>query len=166
MLFLGVVLQHGGYGWLQSGIVCQVADSMLIQLNGQCWSETFTFSMFQSQQITGHLTIGEYLLPTKPGIIPFWRKFTVAPPLQNTFCDKFREPLKLTTGPLPAPTSISSHPLFTRRRPVMTKPPCPVPLWEARFPDMTTVSRVVIGASIDWDIDMPDTSIVGNPRPL
>lgn len=39
--------------------------------------------------------------------------------------------------------------------------PFPTPLCEERLPDIVTVSRVVIGASIDCDIDMPDTSILG-----
>lgn len=39
--------------------------------------------------------------------------------------------------------------------------PLPTPLCEDRLPDIVTVSRVVIGASIDCDIDMPETSIVG-----
>lgn len=44
----------------------------------------------------------------------------------------------------------------------MTNLPLPVPLCEDRLPDIVTVSRVVIGASIACEIDMPDTSMLGN----
>lgn len=129
----------------------------------------------------------EYLLPTNPGMMAFWRKFNVAPPLQNTLLVKLREPFKPTTGPLPAPTSNSSHPLLIKRRPDTMKPPnrcqlikfdfcfssnwcvyepLPFPFCDARLPDIVIVSLVVIGASIDCDIDMPDTSIDGKERSL
>lgn len=77
---------------------------------------------------------GEYLLPTNPGMMAFCRKFNVAPPLQNTLFVKLREPFRPTTGPLPAPTSNSSHPLFISRRPDTMKPP----IW---FKSMTISSN-------------------------
>lgn len=96
----------------------------------------------------------------------FCRKFSVAPPLQNTLFVKFREPFRPTTGPLPAPTSNSSHPLLTNRRPDIMKPPLPLPLCDDILPVIVTVSLIVSGASIDCDIDMPDTSIDGIVRSL
>lgn len=44
--------------------------------------------------------------------------------------------------------------------------PLPFPFCDDKLPDNVMVSLVVIGASIDWDIDMPDTSIVGKERSL
>lgn len=54
----------------------------------------------------------------------------------------------------------------TNRRPDMRKPPDPLPFCDDKLPDIDIVSLVVIGASIDCDIDIPDTSIVGNPLSL
>lgn len=102
------------------------------------------------------------LLPTNPGIIPLCRKLRVVPPLQNIRSVSVREPFKPTDGPLPAPISIDNHPLFIKRRPDITKLPAPLPFCDDKLPDIETVSRVVIGASIDCDMDIPDTSILGN----
>lgn len=44
--------------------------------------------------------------------------------------------------------------------------PLPLPLCDAKLPDIVIVSLVVIGASIDCDIDMLDTSIEGKERSL
>lgn len=68
-------------------------------------------------------SIGIHLLPTRPGIIPFFRKFIVTSPLQKILLVKFRDPFRPITGPLPAPTSNSNQPLFTNRRPDIIKPP-------------------------------------------
>lgn len=46
------------------------------------------------------------------------------------------------------------------------KVPCALPFWEDRLPDIDTVFLVVKGASIDWDIDIPDTSIFGSDLSL
>lgn len=101
------------------------------------------------------------ILPTKPGTMPFGRKFNVAPALQNIRCDSVRKLLIPIIGPLPAPKSNAHQPLFINRRPDIKNPPCPIPFDDDKFPDIVTVSRVVSGASIDCDIDIPDTSIDG-----
>lgn len=44
--------------------------------------------------------------------------------------------------------------------------PLPIPFWDDKLPDIVTVSVKVIGASIDCEIDIPDTSIIGNGGPL
>lgn len=101
------------------------------------------------------------LLPTSPGTMPLCLKLSVVPPLQNMRSVNVRDPLIPIDGPLPAPKSIASHPLFINRLPDITKLPAPLPFCDDKLPDMVTVSRVVIGASIDCDIDIPDTSMLG-----
>lgn len=63
------------------------------------------------------------ILPTSPGMMPFFRKFIVTSPLKKTLLVKFLEPFTPMIGPFPAPKSNSNQPLFTKRRPDIKNPP-------------------------------------------
>lgn len=93
--------------------------------------------------------------------MPLCLKLSVVPPLQKIRSVNVREPLMPSDGPLPAPMSIANHPLLISRRPDRMKFPAPFPFCDDKLPDMEIVSRVVIGASMDCDMDIPDTSITG-----
>lgn len=159
MLFLCVVFDHCGHWALHSSCVRQISHRMLIELNAQSWFEGKNLRKLRK---IDPIDPTRNLLPTSPGTMPLCLKFSVAPPLQNIRSVNVREPLMPTDGPLPAPISIANHPLLINRRPDITKFPAPFPFCDDKLPDMETVSLVVIGASIDCDMDIPDTSILGN----
>lgn len=86
--------------------------------------------------------------------------------MANTFWDNVLDPFIPSTGLLPTPASNSNHPLLTNRRPETTKFPDPLPFCVLRLPLIVTVSLVVIGHSIDWEILIEDTSTDGKKLSL
>uniref|UniRef100_A0A1A9V7Q4 Uncharacterized protein n=1 Tax=Glossina austeni TaxID=7395 RepID=A0A1A9V7Q4_GLOAU len=100
----------------------------------------------------------------KAGKTPCSLKFNEVPPVTDKTGDKklyIIMPFAAISKPLPAPKSSSSHPLLSSLRPQTTNPPEPLPFVDTRLPLIITVSRLVMGASIDCDMLMEETSTFG-----
>lgn len=121
MLFFGTVFKHTWHRWLKASIVRKITYCMLVQLNRKRYIiECFTLNI--KSEFTNEVNC-ICLLPTRPGMMPFLRKFSVKSPLQNTLLVKFRDAFIPITGPLPAPATNSNQPWLTKRRPHIKKPP-------------------------------------------
>ena len=99
---------------------------------------------------------------TRSGRIPCGVNCKMVATLLNVRLVSVRNPLSVNVGPFPAPKPSSIQPLSDSRwRKDTSTQPVPVPFCVDSCPDIVIVLRSVRGASIDWVMESPLTSIVG-----